>query len=73
LYLFGKFAITGAFDTTYVFTAEIFPTKLRNSMLGMCSMVGRIGSMLAPQTPLLVRLFLIKTSNYRTVANTCFL
>jgi hypothetical protein len=54
LYLFGKFAITGAFDTTYVFTAEIFPTKLRNSMLGMCSMVGRIGSMLAPQTPLLV-------------------
>ncbi|XP_065346892.1 organic cation transporter protein-like isoform X2 [Cloeon dipterum] len=55
LYLFGKFAITGAFDTVYVFTAEIFPTKLRNSLLGTCSMVGRIGSMLAPQTPLLTK------------------
>jgi hypothetical protein len=37
-----------------MFTAEIFPTKLRTSLLGLCSMVGRLGSMLAPLTPLLV-------------------
>jgi len=54
LYLVGKFAITAAFDTLYVFTAEIFPTKLRTSLLGSCSMAGRFGAMLAPQTPLLV-------------------
>jgi MFS family permease len=55
LYLLGKIAISGAFGVVYMFTAEIFPTKLRSSMLGFCSMVGRIGSMLAPLTPLLVK------------------
>ena len=54
LYLIGKVAISGAFGVVYMFTAEIFPTKLRTSLLGLCSMVGRLGSMLAPLTPLLV-------------------
>ncbi|XP_059480578.1 organic cation transporter protein-like [Neocloeon triangulifer] len=56
LYLTGKFAITAAFDTLYIFTAEIFPTKLRTSLLASCSMVGRLGAMLAPQTPLLAKI-----------------
>jgi uncharacterized membrane protein len=54
VFLAGKFAITIAFTVVYVFTAELFPTELRHSMLGTCSMVGRIGSIIAPQTPLLV-------------------
>lgn len=54
VFLAGKFAITVAFTVVYVFTAELFPTELRHSMLGTCSMVGRIGSIIAPQTPLLV-------------------
>jgi hypothetical protein len=54
IFLAGKFAITIAFTVVYVFTAELFPTELRHSMLGTCSMVGRIGSIIAPQTPLLV-------------------
>ncbi|EDV97912.1 GH14433 [Drosophila grimshawi] len=36
---------------------EIFPTNCRNSMLSFCSMVGRVGSMLAPQTPLLINYY----------------
>ncbi|CAB3368129.1 Hypothetical predicted protein [Cloeon dipterum] len=55
VYLFGKFAITGAYDTVYISTAEIFPTTLRTSLLGICLMVGRSGAMLAPLTPLLTQ------------------
>ncbi|GFG35022.1 hypothetical protein Cfor_08504 [Coptotermes formosanus] len=57
LFLAGKFAITIAFTVVYVFTAELFPTELRHSMLGACSMVGRIGSIIAPQTPLLAEIY----------------
>ncbi|XP_045769544.1 organic cation transporter protein-like isoform X2 [Maniola jurtina] len=50
----GKLAITFAFNSLYVFTAELFPTDARSSALGAASLVGRLGSVLAPQTPLLI-------------------
>ncbi|KAE8751502.1 hypothetical protein FOCC_FOCC001749 [Frankliniella occidentalis] len=53
MFMIGKFAITISFAVVYVYTAELFPTNVRHSLLGYCSMFGRIGSMLAPQTPLL--------------------
>lgn len=53
-FLVGKFAITASFSILYIYTTEIFPTGMRNSMMNSCSMIGRLGSMLAPQTPLLV-------------------
>ncbi|KAJ0183568.1 hypothetical protein K1T71_001544 [Dendrolimus kikuchii] len=53
LYFVGKLAITFAFNSVYVFTAELFPTDARSSALAACSLVGRVGSILAPQTPLL--------------------
>ncbi|XP_018793268.1 PREDICTED: solute carrier family 22 member 4-like [Bactrocera latifrons] len=55
LFLIGKLMITAAFQVLYFFTSEIFPTNVRNSLLSFCSMVGRVGSMLAPQTPLLAK------------------
>lgn len=54
-FLVGKFAITASFNVLYVYTTEIFPTGVRNGMMSTCSMIGRLGSMLAPQTPLLVK------------------
>lgn len=54
LYLLGKVAITQAFSGIYMYTSELFPTHARHSLLGFCSMVGRIGSIVAPQMPLLV-------------------
>lgn len=54
-FLIGKFAITVSFTVLYIYTSELFPTNLRQSLLGICSMFGRFGSMLAPQTPLLAR------------------
>lgn len=53
-YLLGKGCVAMAFGAVYLYTSELFPTSLRHSLLAMCSMIGRIGSILAPQTPLLV-------------------
>jgi MFS family permease len=61
LFLLGKFGITISFAVVFVFTAELFPTELRHSTLACCSMLGRIGSVIAPQTPLLVSGFLVTT------------
>lgn len=58
MYLVGKVAITQAFSGIYMYTSELFPTHARHSLLGFCSMVGRIGSIVAPQMPLLVSFFL---------------
>ncbi|XP_077289122.1 solute carrier family 22 member 4-like [Arctopsyche grandis] len=52
-YLLGKLFITVSFNVIYIYTTELFPTSLRHSIMSCCSMLGRIGSMLAPQTPLL--------------------
>ncbi|XP_035226185.1 organic cation transporter protein-like isoform X3 [Stegodyphus dumicola] len=46
--MIGKFCISCAFGIILVFTAEIFPTVVRNIGLGSASMVGRVGSILAP-------------------------
>ncbi|XP_036139515.1 solute carrier family 22 member 21 isoform X2 [Monomorium pharaonis] len=56
LFMAGKLCITVAFATVYVYTVEMFPTTLRHSLLGICSMTGRIGSILSPQTPLLAQI-----------------
>lgn len=46
--LAGKFALTGGYGGIYVYSAELFPTALRNSGIGLCSAVARIGGIAAP-------------------------
>ncbi|XP_048486601.1 solute carrier family 22 member 1 [Plutella xylostella] len=53
-FLSGKFMASIFFNITYLVTSELFPTHTRNSMHALCSSLGRIGSILAPQTPLLL-------------------
>lgn len=61
-----------AFATIYVYTAELFPTTLRHSLLGICSMTGRVGSILSPQTPLLVSVNRQRVAINRCSLDTCF-
>ncbi|KAJ0179119.1 hypothetical protein K1T71_004831 [Dendrolimus kikuchii] len=53
LYLAGKFMATISYATVYLYTSELFPTYTRNTMHALCSSLGRVASILAPQTPLL--------------------
>lgn len=54
LYLTGKYCIGLVMTSLYLFTAELYPTRNRHSFLGWSSMLGRIGSIVAPLTPALM-------------------
>lgn len=54
LYLLGKFCIGLVMTSLYLYTAELYPTRYRHSFLGFSSMLGRIGSIVAPLTPALM-------------------
>ena len=48
LALIGKMGASAAFAVVFVYTAELFPTPVRNSAIGLCSTLARIGALLAP-------------------------
>lgn len=55
-YVIGKLLITIAFTCLYIYTVEVFPTSLRHRFFSICSVVGRVGSILTQLTPLLIQL-----------------
>ncbi|KAI5643548.1 major facilitator superfamily domain-containing protein [Phthorimaea operculella] len=54
LFMIGKVMAVVCFTIIYIYTSELFPTYTRSSMHALCSALGRCGSMIAPQTPLLI-------------------
>lgn len=54
MFFIGMCATSSAFAILYTFSAEIWPTPLRNTLMNICSMIGRCGSMAAPLAILLV-------------------
>jgi OCT family organic cation transporter-like MFS transporter 4/5 len=48
LAMIGKMAITASYGTVYIFSAEQFPTVVRNIGIGAASTSARIGGILAP-------------------------
>ncbi|NXG63046.1 S22AD protein, partial [Hemiprocne comata] len=48
LAIIGKFTSTAAFSTSYVYTAELFPTVLRQTGVGLSSMSARVSGIMAP-------------------------
>ncbi|XP_007556061.1 solute carrier family 22 member 6 isoform X1 [Poecilia formosa] len=53
LAMIGKFGITASLSIIYVYSAEIFPTVIRQNGIGIGSMCARIGGVLAPMMYLL--------------------
>ena len=54
LFVIGKCFVNISFTILYLYTSELFPTYLRHSFMNACSTFGSVGSIMAPQTPLLV-------------------
>ncbi|NXW15579.1 S22AD protein, partial [Circaetus pectoralis] len=55
LAVLGKFAASASFSTSYVYSAELFPTVVRQTGVGLCSMSARLAGIMAPLTRLLGR------------------
>uniref|UniRef100_A0A0M3HRM4 MFS domain-containing protein n=1 Tax=Ascaris lumbricoides TaxID=6252 RepID=A0A0M3HRM4_ASCLU len=53
LWLMGKFAISCSFMCIFVYGSEIFPTTIRNACIGLCSVIARVGGIVAPYVKLL--------------------
>ncbi|NXA08190.1 S22AD protein, partial [Sapayoa aenigma] len=53
LAIIGKFAASASFSTSYIYTAELFPTVIRQTGVGLCSMSARVAAILAPLVRLL--------------------
>ncbi|XP_033124966.1 organic cation transporter protein-like [Anneissia japonica] len=45
----GKFSITASYTIIYIVAAEIYPTPIRNTAIGLSSMIGSLGGIIAPQ------------------------
>lgn len=54
LFLVARISSSVAFNTVYVHTTEMWPTPVRHTLMALSSTLGRIGSIMAPLTPLLV-------------------
>ncbi|NWX41728.1 S22AD protein, partial [Steatornis caripensis] len=53
LAIIGKFTASASFSTSYVYSAELFPTVVRQTGLGLCSMSARMAGIMAPLIRLL--------------------
>jgi hypothetical protein len=43
-----KFCASASYAIIYLYSSELFPTSIRNSCMGSCSMMARIGAITAP-------------------------
>ncbi|XP_041980028.1 organic cation transporter protein-like [Aricia agestis] len=53
IFLLGKFGAAVVVNSLYLYTSELYPTAHRHSLLSLSSMLGRVGSITAPLTPVL--------------------
>lgn len=52
--MLAKIAVAGSFTICFNYAAELFPTVIRNSVVGFATMAARAAGMLAPEIILLV-------------------
>ena len=49
LAMLGKFSASAAYAIIYLYSSELLPTSVRNTGMGVCSMMARVGAMTAPK------------------------
>ncbi|KAE8607247.1 hypothetical protein XENTR_v10011094 [Xenopus tropicalis] len=57
LAVFGKGCLAASFSCIFLYTTELYPTVIRQSGLGMCSTMARIGGIVAPLVKILGELY----------------
>ena len=67
--LIGKFGSSAAFAIVFLFTAELFPTSMRNSAVGLCSTLARLGG---NYRKIIIRLYYIYISYTFSSKWNCF-
>jgi len=55
--MIGKFSISASYAILRLYSNEVFPTSIRNSCLGACSTISRLGVIFAPIVNSLVKQF----------------
>jgi len=53
----GKAMASAAFNSAYMFTSQLYPTSVRNTLMSVISCSSRIGSLISPQINMLRTLF----------------
>jgi hypothetical protein len=53
--MIGKYAVSASYAILRLYSNELFPTSIRNSCMGACSMISRMGVIIAPLILALVR------------------
>ncbi|CAK1587215.1 unnamed protein product [Parnassius mnemosyne] len=64
LFLFGKLLVSVCFTGVVTYSMELFPTSVRGTLLGVCAVAARTGSIIAPLTPILNTVFPVLTSMF---------
>ena len=75
LSMLGKLAITSSYGTVYIFSAELFPTSVRNVGMGAASMSARLGGIICPYINMLRSKGKTETNTYfeTELQTTCFM
>ena len=60
----GKFLYSAAFAVVYVFTAELFPSTVRNSGLSACATLGKTATVISPYIVHLVSVHILLACKY---------
>ena len=68
----GKLGVAAAFGVIYVFSAELYPTIVRNAGMGASSCCARIGGMVAPYIADLVSLYFAIVGLSLMLLSCCF-
>ncbi|CAH2234758.1 solute carrier family 22 member 6-like [Pararge aegeria] len=53
LFLLGKLVTAACYTGIVTYTMELFPTSVRGSLLGLCTLASSVGNMVAPLTPVM--------------------